>query len=268
VHAANSIDSTPHQPYNHFTCRLSANQLNVPKEVFMKCTLLTVLMIATATIAEAQQPSTLDNNTRVMAMGDSITAGYGAVPVTNGYAYVLYRTGVYDAATNTTFANAAVPNSTSAHVLNLQVPSATQVFFPHVIVMTVGGNDLLSIFNVGADPVVVLQTFRMNLAAILGQLCAGLPETRIYIGNLYNIENFVVPTAPIIDAFNQIVGGVTSLVNAGVCSNRVKVADIHAAFERPQQGLLMFNRPGAHAAEPHPTNAGHQAIAQAFIDVK
>ena len=234
----------------------------------MKCILLTLLMIATAARAQAQQPSTLDNNTRVMAMGDSITAGYGAVPVTNGYAYVLYRSGVYDAMTNTTFANAAVPNSTSGHVLNFQVPSATQVFFPHVIVMTVGGNDLLSIFKVGANPAQVLNTFQTNLIGILNQLCAGLPETRIYIGNLYNIENFVVPTAPIIDAFNQTVSGVTTLVNGGICSQRVKVADIHAAFEGQQQGLLMFNRPGAHAAEPHPTNAGHQAIAQAFIDAK
>jgi len=132
----------------------------------------------------------------------------------------------------------------------------------------VGGNDLLSIFKVGANPAQVLNTFQTNLIGILSQLCAGLPQTLIYLGNLYNIENFVVPTAPIIDAFNQTVSGVTTLVNGGICSDRVKVADIHAAFEGQQQGLLMFNRPGAHAAEPHPTNAGHQAIAQAFIDAK
>jgi len=36
--------------------------------------------------AEAAQPWILDDNTRVLALGDSLTAGYGATPMTNGYA--------------------------------------------------------------------------------------------------------------------------------------------------------------------------------------
>lgn len=230
--------------------------------------IVAVLMLAMPALFEAQQPSTLDNNTRVMAIGDSITAGMGAVPVTGGYAYVLYEQGVYDAMTNTAFANAAVPGATSQQVLALQVPSATQIFFPHVIVMTVGGNDLLSIFRDNANPQQVLATFQNNLSAILVELCAQLPGTRIYVGNLYNIEGFPVQTDPFVGPFNQVVSGVAAVANSAVCGGRVKVADIQAAFAGPQQGLLMFNRPGAHPAEPHPTNAGHRAIAQAFIDVK
>jgi lysophospholipase L1-like esterase len=225
-----------------------------------------VLMLAVA--PHAQQPSTLPDNTRVMAIGDSITAGMGAVPVTGGYAYLLYAHGVYDSMTNTSFANAAIPGATSQQVLTLQVPSATQIFFPHVIVMTVGGNDLLSIFRDNADPVQVLSAFQSNLSAILGQLCAQVPFTRIYVGNLYSIDGFPFPTEQIVGAFNQIVDGVATFANGTVCGGRVKVADIHAAFAGSQQGLLLFNRPGAHSAEPHPTNAGHRAIAQAFIDVK
>ncbi len=230
--------------------------------------IVAALVLAMPAASDAQQPSTLSDNTRMMAIGDSITAGMGAVPVTGGYAYLLYEQGIYDAMTNTAFANAAVPGATSQQVLALQVPSATQIFFPHVIVMTVGGNDLLSIFKENADPQQVLATFQNNLTAILVQLCAQLPDTRIYVGNLYNIEGFPVPTEQIVGAFNQVVDGVAAFANAGVCGSRVKVADIHAALAGSQQGLLMFNRPGAHPAEPHPSNAGHRAIAQAFIDVK
>jgi lysophospholipase L1-like esterase len=234
----------------------------------LSITSLAVLVLAAAAVSEAQQPSTFDNNTRVMAMGDSITAGFGAVPVTGGYAYLLYKHGIYDSMTNTTFANAAVPNSTSQHVLAFQVPSATQIFFPHVIVMTVGGNDLLSIFKQGSDPLQVLRVYQNNLTAILVQLCTQLPETRIYIGNLYSIDGFPVPTEQIVGAFNQVVAGVADTVNGSVCGGKVKVADVHAAFTGAQQGLLLFNRPGAHPAEPHPTNAGHETIARAFIEAR
>jgi lysophospholipase L1-like esterase len=225
--------------------------------------IVAVLMLAMPAASDAQQPSTLSDNTRVMAIGDSITAGMGAVPVTGGYAYRLYEQGIYDAMTNTAFANAAVPGATSQQVLALQVPSATQIFFPHVIVMTVGGNDCCpsseSAIRSSAG------TFQNNLTAIL--VHAQLPAFALRRQPV-RIEGFPVPTDQIVDAFNQVVDGVAAFANAGVCGGRVKVADVHAAFDGSQQGLLMFNRPGAHPAEPHPTNAGHRAIAQAFIDVK
>lgn len=219
-------------------------------------------------LAQAAQPWTFDNNTRYLAMGDSLTAGLGANPVTQGYAYLLYQRGVYDSAPNTLFANAAIPGATSQQVLSFQVPLATQSGFrPHVITMTVGGNDLLSILN-GADPQQVLQTFQGTLSAILVQLCTQLPEARIYVGNLYSIQNFPVPTDEIVNAFNQVVAGVAGFVNTNVCPGRIKVADIHAAFSGQQGGLLLINRNGAGQFEVHPSNSGYRAIAQAFIAAK
>ena len=199
-------------------------------------------------------------------MGDSLTAGQGATPVTNGYAYLLYQQGVYDSVTNTLFADAAVPGATSQQILSFQVPLATQTGFPQVITMTVGGNDLLSILN-GANPQQVLQAFQLNLGSILGQLCLGLPNTRIYVGNLYSIQNFPVPTGPVVSAFNSTVAAVVGNVNTG-CGGRIKVADIYTAFLGPQQGLLLINRNGTGQYEVHPSNAGHRAIAQAFIAAK
>lgn len=39
--------------------------------------------------AAADLPWQFDNNTRYMALGDSLVAGYGAVPATQGYVYLL-----------------------------------------------------------------------------------------------------------------------------------------------------------------------------------
>jgi lysophospholipase L1-like esterase len=55
--------------------------------------------------------------TRYMALGDSIAAGYKAVPVTNAYPYLLYHKGVFDVIPHTLFCNASVPGATSADVL-------------------------------------------------------------------------------------------------------------------------------------------------------
>src|SRR5204863_5195590 len=126
---------------------------------------------------------------------------------------------------NTLFANAAMPGATSAQVLAFQVPLATGAGFqPDVITMTVGGNDLLAILE-GADPGAVIVGFQGNLASILYQLCVALPSTRIYVGNLYSIQNFPIPTEPAIQAFNQVVAGVSAAMNAGPCGGRMKVAD-------------------------------------------
>ena len=233
----------------------------------MRVKLALVMFIALSGAAQAQQPWTFGNNTRFLALGDSLTAGYGATPVTNGYAYELYQRGVYDSMNNTIFANAAVPGATSQQVLNFQVPAATQIFQPHVITMTVGGNDLLAILN-GANPLQVLQTFQANLAGILTQVCIALPGTHVYVANLYEIREFPVPTGDVVGAFNMTVEGVVGFANATVCGGKAKVADVHAQFAGPQQGLLLINRNNAGQFEVHPTNAGYSAMAQAFIAAK
>ena len=221
-----------------------------------------VLVSSTFALGSPANPS---ENTRVLGMGDSLTSGYAAVPVTNAYIYRLYEDGVYDRVPDTSFANAAVPGATSQQVLDYQVPMAiASGFQPDVIDMTVGGNDLRTIIG-GADPNQVLGTVQANLAQILAQLCMGLPETRIYIANLYVIRNYPVPVGPAVDAFNQIVAGVSAFANAGPCGGRVTVADVYTEFAGPQEDLLLINRKGADPLEVHPTNAGYHAMERAFI---
>jgi hypothetical protein len=65
-----------------------------------------------------------DDATRYMALGDSLAAGYLALPVTKGYVYRLYETAAFDSLDRTLFCNAAVPGATSSDVLLHQVPQA------------------------------------------------------------------------------------------------------------------------------------------------
>ncbi len=127
--------------------------------------------------AQAELPWQLDQHTRYMALGDSIAAGYGAIPATQGYVYLLYQEGIFDTVQNTLFCNAAVPGATSKDVLDYQIPQVA-LFHPNVITLTVGGNDLLAIME-GADPGQVLNNFALNFQQILYKLRTTLPDANL-----------------------------------------------------------------------------------------
>jgi lysophospholipase L1-like esterase len=217
---------------------------------------LVLMLLALPLTTRAELPWQTDQHTRYMALGDSLAAGYGAVPATNGYVYLLYREGAFDTVPNTLLANAAVPGATSRQVLDYQVPQAIEAFRPQVITLTVGGNDLLGILS-GADPNQVLATFQANLTQILMQLRAGLPGTKIVVSNLYTIPE-IAGADQAVAAFNQIVEGVAAAFD-------VRVADVYHAF-LGRRGLLLIERHGASPLQVHPTNAGYRAMEQAFLE--
>lgn len=214
-------------------------------------------LLLVSSFADAEVPWTFSNNTRYLAMGDSLAAGFGAIPVTNGYAYLLYQGGTFDRMTNTIFANAAVPGATSTDVYDFQVPQAVNIFKPDVVTISVGGNDLLQILK-GVDPGTVLANLQTNLSQILGKLRLGLPAARIIIGNQYDIPEITAGTgaAQFIEQFNAIIAGVAQVAAA-------RVADVFGAF-KGRHGLLLVERHGASEFEVHPTNAGYRVMANAF----
>jgi len=216
--------------------------------------LVALLGLLAAGPAGAEVPWTFSNNTRYLALGDSLAAGYGAIPTTQGYAYLLYQKGVYDRTPNTIFANAAVPGAKSSDVLAYQVPQAINLFEPHVVTLSVGGNDLLAILR-GADPLEVFQQFALNLGNILCGLREALPQARIYVHNLYDVPEIQGALQAVLTA-NVIIADVAMACGASV-------ADVYSAFAG-RTGLLLVERNGADDFEVHPTNAGHRAIAAAF----
>ncbi len=246
------------------------------------CVLLGVLALALlavpAAIAQSQQQFDEDA-TRYMALGDSIAAGYKAMPVTEGYTYRLYLGGVFDRIPHTLFNNAAVVGATSEDVLRYQVPQAVIPpalggFGAGYVTLTVGGNDLLKVLafaQTGAPPdavqayaMQVLSQFAQNIAGILAGLRGGLPAAKIFVANQYplpEIEALLPYAVDVIAAFN---GSIAQVV-AGAGPN-VYVVDVHTAF-LGRNNLVEGARPNVSIVETHPTNAGHRVIAKAFADV-
>lgn len=247
-----------------------------------RSTALVLFCLLTPVPALAQSPQQFaDDATRYMALGDSIAAGYKAMPVTNGYTFRLYQDAVFDTLPHTLFNAAAVPGATSADVLNYQVPQAVMPFAiggfnPKYITLTVGGNDLLAILafvqaNPGAtEPEIFafaqqqLTAYAANLQAILTALRTGLPDAKIFVSNQYDFPQIqaVLPfTDAIVAAFNNIVLQVTDAF-----PSNVYLVDVHAAF-LGRNNLIEGMRAQTPIFEVHPTNVGHRVIAQAYANV-
>ena len=217
--------------------------------------LVTWFVVVFAPVSNAELPWQYEQHQRYMVLGDSLGAGYGAMPQTQGYAYLLYQKGIFDLTTNTLFCNASVTGTTSSDVLAYQVPQA-QIFHPDTVTLTVGGNDLSKILE-GADPQTVLLEFQENLIEILDALVIDM-GVRVYIANLYTIPQ--VPGADlIIPHFNLILGSIAN-------SYGVDVADLYHDF-LGKDGLLLIDRHGAEPNQIHPTNAGHRIITKSFETV-
>lgn len=249
-----------------------------------RVSLTLVLLALVATSVSAQSPQQFaDDATRYMALGDSIAAGYKAMPVTEGYAYRLYAGGAFDRVPHTLFCNLGLPGATSSDVLAHQVPQALIPaelggFDPKYITLSVGGNDLLAILHyaqtgqhteeeVLAYASQVLAQFGQNLGAMLVALRTGLPGAKIFVGNQYPLNEIqrVLPyTNVVIAHFNAVVEEVVSLVAAGYGS--VYRVDVHAAF-LGRTNLVEGERGATSILEVHPTNAGHRVIEKAFADV-
>ncbi len=194
--------------------------------------LLTALFFVLTPLAQAQPWVSFDTHTRYLAMGDSISAGYGAMPATQGFTYNLYQSGAIDNVNNTLFCVEAVPGARSQDVLFYQVPQAhlflddTGKPYRKVITLTVGGNDLLQVLA-GADPTAVLTAFGHNLGLILGVLHSQFPDAQIYVANYYAPELPVPGEKDFVLALNQTI----ALVAASLQTSAVTVVDVFSAFQ-------------------------------------
>jgi len=229
-----------------------------------------VLLFGPSQASWAQPWVSFDDNTRYMALGDSLSASFAAKPVTQGFTFRLYQSGVIDNLNNLLFCASAVPNATSADVLNYQVPQANLFFqntgksYKKVITLTVGGKDALSVvgpsgdINFAAIPGMIA-SYSSNLAAILGSLVAP-GDVRVYVGNLYDPKLGLAGEEQLIATMNQATAGVVSLF-----PGKVVLVDLYSAF-LGKSGLLLIEKHGSGPDQVHPTSAGYGVIASAFTE--
>ena len=220
-----------------------------------------------------------------LAMGDSISAGEGAMPVTQGAIYRLYDQGVFGAKQDLDFSNIAIRGARTYEVLNYQVPEAICLtgFQPSVVTITVGANDFLREFEERGTADVVGIAFRS--AEIVNRLlygatyadqqtglprtCPGLPNVTVLIANNYTLPH---PDPTISALLNLAASGYAQALRAFLptvlpAGSHVGVADLYTAF-KDRNGLLLIQKKNGIAGpldfEVHPTNAGHAVIAQEF----
>jgi len=231
----------------------------------MSVQLLTVFFVATALPLSAQYWTSFENNTRYLALGDSISASYGAKPVTQGFTNQLYQSGVFDNTNNLVFCSVAVPNALSSDVLNYQVPMArlcfapTGVSFAKFVTLSVGGNDAFLALEPGANPGVIFGNLATNLATIIGTLRGQFPDVKIYVMNYWDPKLPIPGERDLVLFLNSTIAGVV----ASFASTDVVLVDVFSAFEG-RNGLLLMERNGSPPLQIHPTNAGYQAIAATF----
>ncbi|MDH5669562.1 MAG: GDSL-type esterase/lipase family protein [Nitrospira sp.] len=108
----------------------------------LRVTLLLLALILVPTLAVAQVNFT--KHSYYVGMGDSVAAGEGAMPVTNGYVYRLYDEGVFGKKQEMDFANIGVRGGRSWDLLDHQVAQvlcAEPEQRPTVVTITAGAND-------------------------------------------------------------------------------------------------------------------------------
>ena len=108
-----------------------------------------------------------------LGLGDSISAGEGALPVTYGFVYRLYDHAVFGSTQETEFSNIAIRAAQTRHVLEHQVPQAICItgFQPNVVTITIGANDFFAaVPNVDVN---VIASIAFRTAEIVNRLLNG-----------------------------------------------------------------------------------------------
>ena len=101
---------------------------------------LTLILVPALAFAQVNFPK----KSYYVGMGDSVAAGEGAMPVTNGYVYRLYDEGVFGKKQETDFANIGVRGGRSWDLRDHQAPQvlcAEPEQRPTVVTITAGAND-------------------------------------------------------------------------------------------------------------------------------
>jgi len=222
-------------------------------------------------------------------LGDSVAAGGGALPVTNGYVYQLYDHGVFGQKTDVNFANLSVRGGRTWELRDNQVPQilcTAPALRPTVITITAGANDFLRgdtdiagiAFRVVQSIDLLLHNGSSLLALpildpVLGTPCAPLTNVTILVSNYYHMP---VPFAPVAAQLDAALAGFDQAMRAFLpavqvpAGSKIGYVDLYAASEG-RTGLVLVERRlgfvGPFDFDIHPTNLGHTFIAQQFENV-
>ena len=248
-----------------------------------------VILVPTLAVAQINFPK----HSYYVGMGDSVAAGEGALPVTNGYVYRLYDQGVFARIQEMDFSNVSVRGGRSWDLRDHQAPQvlcAEPEQRPTVVTITAGANDfflndpdLFSITQRVAQAVDLLLNNSGTLNPALGatpvldpvthQRCRGLQNVTILVSNYYQLPHPVPELFQQLDlvvrAFDQALRTWLALIVVP-SGSRLAIVDLYTP-SLGRHGLVTIERRlgfnGPFDFDFHPTNLGHAFIAEEFKKV-
>ena len=245
-----------------------------------------VAFLAVAIPAGASAQINFEKTGYYVAMGDSVAAGEGAMPVTTGYAYRLYDQGTFGSRQEMDFANVAVRGGRTWEFRDHQVSQvlcAEPAQRPTVVTITVGANDFLrGDTNIAGIALRVVEGVKLLLyngtPAVSSPVidpttqtpCRRLTNVTILVSNYMSIPHPIPAVNAQLDAalrgFDQALRFILGQLPVPAGS-RVAVVDVFTP-SLDQNGLLLIEKrngfSGPFDFEVHPTNAGHAFIARQF----
>jgi hypothetical protein len=251
-----------------------------------RITAIAAALVVMLVPAGAQAQTNFQKSGYHAALGDSVAAGEGAMPVTAGYAYRLYDQGVFDRKQVMDFANLAVRGGRTYEFRDHQVPQllcATPAQRPTVVTITVGANDFLrgdsNVFGIATRVAQGINRLLNNGSGFVsdtvvepttGLACPALSNVTILVSNYYSIPHPEPYLNAVLDAvlsgFDRALRGVLASVNVPQGS-RIVVVDLYTP-SLGREGLVLIDRRNGYTGgfdfDPHPTNAGHSFIAAQF----
>ena len=252
----------------------------------MSRTIIGAALVISLAPAAAQAQINFEKTGYYAAMGDSVAAGEGAMPVTNGYAYRLYDHGTFGQKQATDFSNLAVRGARSWEFRDHQVAQllcAQPAQRPTVVTITVGANDFLkgdtNIVGIALRVREGINRLLNNGTGLVSQTvvdprngaaCPALANVTILVSNYASIPHpdpyLNALFDNVLSGFDQALRGVLASVNVP-SGSRLAVVDVYTP-SIGRQGLLLIQRQFGYTGgldfDAHPTNEGHAFIAAQF----
>jgi lysophospholipase L1-like esterase len=186
------------------------------------------------------------------ALGASDVVGIGATPLTNGYVYLIEDSVEKQSGKGVDLENLGIPAAEIGEVKNLELEVLKRSAQPGLITLSVGANDLID-----GD---TASSFEAGLAEVLSELRSISPGAVIAVSNLPDLTN--LPrfqdrsdkdvTEARLREYNAAISRQAGKFNA-------LLVDLYSV---PLEDSFVSDVDGF-----HPSDAGHQAIAQAFLAV-
>ena len=186
------------------------------------------------------------------ALGASDVVGVGATPLTNGYVYLIEDSVEQESGEGVALENLGIPGAQIAQIKNIEVEILKRSAQPDLITLSTGANDLIA-----GDDVV---SFEADLRAVVSELRAISPSAVIAVSNLPDLTKLPkFQDNPDRDVTEARVRAYNAAIARQAAGSNALLVDLYSV---PLQDSFVSDVDGF-----HPSDAGHQAIANAFMAV-